>query len=121
MSNNTAERNGGGIYLHWSEVNCLANCVCNITGNVAPFNGGGVQALASTIDIYSGAVIYVSSNTAAKGGGILLEKNARITITKTAPNLETNVFDGILFFMSNVAVYGGGLYIYLMRQALPVT
>ena len=108
VSNNTAERNGGGIYLHWSELNCLANCVCNITENVAPFYGGGVQALASTIAAYSGAVIYVSDNTAAKGGGISLEKNARITITKTAPNFET---DGILFFMSNVAAFGGGLYV----------
>ena len=106
VSNNTAERSGGGIYLHWSKLNCFASSVCNIVGNSATLNGGGVQALGSTIAGYSDAVININKNQATRGGGISLVMNARITVTKTKRN-----FNEILFFESNVAVYGGAMYV----------
>ena len=94
----TANRNGGGIYLSNSELNCQRKSTFEVQNNTALHKGGGVHAISSSIKTtvtvssttalhYTGARINFTGNAAEKGGGISLEANAKLYILKYDYNI----------------------------------
>ena len=49
ISNSTAEKNGGAIFLYQSELTCLGNSKLSLLGNVAGEKGGAIHAISSSI------------------------------------------------------------------------
>ena len=93
IANNRASRNGGGIYLLNSELNCQMNSYLTFHANHAASKGGGIHAIGSSIKAisassneypydYSGTRLNFSLNKAEKGGGLSLEANAKFYILK---------------------------------------
>ena len=109
IANNTAWENGGGIYLHNSELNCYSKCLLELINNRAGGKGGGVYAIGSYISVENAGMISIQNNIAKRaGGGVTLELNSKLYIL---------VITGIvsppytLTFTNNSADYGGALYI----------
>jgi parallel beta-helix repeat protein len=66
IENNTAQKDGGGIYC-WAGTNVVVtNCI--ITGNMASLNGGGISFQSCT-PVVSGCTI-TGNTSAGAGGGI---------------------------------------------------
>ena len=124
LAHNTATRNGGGVYLSGSELNCQRNSTFTLFNNTAVHKGGGLHAIRSSIkatsDIdlgmaqYSGTRIYFTKNVAWFGGGLSLEANAKLYILKHSKvevwlnnYLDTNA----TIFTANSAEYGGAVYV----------
>ena len=49
LSNNTAEKNGGAIFLYQSELKCQDNGKLLLLGNIAGERGGAIHAISSSI------------------------------------------------------------------------
>ena len=81
VTNNTAARNGGGVYLSTSELNCQQNSTFLLINNTAVNKGGGLHAISSSIKAtsdftrYTGTKINLTNNVANRGGGLSLEAN----------------------------------------------
>ena len=121
---NTATRNGGGVYLLNSELNCKPRSNLGLLNNHARHKGGGLHAISSSITaasswkvIYTGTSVTFKSNTAEKGGGLSLEANANVNILKYDVILnfsdDQNVWglDNTLSFTANKADYGGAVFV----------
>ena len=94
IAHNTATRNGGGIYLSTSELNCQQKSNFVLFDNTAANKGGGVHAISSSIKAtssliawsqlyyYTGTRMTFTGNAAERGGGLSLEANAKLYILK---------------------------------------
>ena len=99
MAHNAATRNGGGVYLSTSELNCqqMSKFACTFQYYTAVHRGGGLHAISSSIKAistfainyyfqspsidnnqYLGTRIVFISNAAVRGGGLSLEANAKL-------------------------------------------
>jgi len=98
IQNNTANTNGGGVYVHKKagEATTLSITGADIHGNEA-VNGGGVALKDADLNITSGQI---NSNTASANGGGVYAANGTCTIS-----------GGDSVVSSNTAVNGGGFYI----------
>ena len=127
ISNNTAMVDGGGIFLHKSELHCKEYSTLLVYGNRAGTHGGGIGAVSSSIfatDTFEGQLqrygnetffmqgssMIVVKNQAKFGGGISLW-NSNLFITA----YSLNSFSGnnlVINFTENVATkYGGAIYV----------
>ena len=131
VTNNRAANNGGGIYLHQSELICNLGSTTEILENHATGSGGGIYAVSSFIKVtakvfYSQnqpmslvrekAALRFLENTAAQGGGLSLNTDSKLYIIEHHEFLnETgNIFDNVanaVSFSSNTANYGGALHV----------
>ena len=96
LSDNTAEKNGGVIFLYQSELKCQDNGKLFLLGNVAGERGGAIHAISSSIgtafnvlvvDINGSEYVRVSQiiftdNHAIKGGAVSLEVSTCIFSSK---------------------------------------
>ena len=114
MASNNATNSGGGIYLYQSEINCQDFCRLEILNNTAMEMGGGIQAISSSVKVYTGesqittSVVHFSRNLAKKGGGLCLEVNAKLYVLKPYSSKRSLY---ALQFTSNMAEYGGAVYV----------
>ena len=99
IDNNTAGRNGGGIYAIDDHVEINASTVSN---NTAGNDGGGIYSIAtssnpvpSSIDMFSSLVL--NNQATGSGGGILIDSD-RLSVFSSTVEL-------------NVAAVGGGILI----------
>lgn len=87
VAHNVANRNGGGIYLTESDLECLNKSTLNLFNNTAKHKGGGLHAISSFIKDISvlqatqvdTATLKFTNNIAERGGGLSLEANANFT------------------------------------------
>ena len=102
VDNNSANNNGGGLYLMMSELN-IRGYSLYITRNRAERTGGGLHADNSSI-IFEETAHFID-NDAENGGGISLENNALLN-GMSAESLS------VIDFTSNRARrHGGALYV----------
>ena len=127
IAHNIASRNGGGVHLTESEVNCLSDSTFLLVNNTATQKGGGIHAISSYIKANSTlkvtqyvdtAIINFTNNTAHRGGGLSLEANAKLVIYKYAKILLLTMYYPFMYnqsyaiiFSSNSADYGGAIYV----------
>ena len=130
IANNIASRNGGGVHLTESEVNCLSNSTFLLINNTATHKGGGIHAISSYIKAFSNlkvtemnvdtAIINFTNNIAQRGGGLSLEANAKFVILKYEDGeillLSTYYHytynqSYTMIFSGNSADYGGAIYV----------
>ena len=126
IAHNTATRNGGGVYLATSELNCQQMSTFVLFNNTAVHRGGGLHATSSSIKAistfainyyfqspyidnnqYLGTTIVFISNRAVKGGGLSLEANAKLYVLK----YNDREISTTIFFIANSADYGGAVYV----------
>ena len=116
IAHNDATRNGGGVYLLTSELNCLQDSTFVLHGNSADNRGGGFHAVSSSIKAtyyyyypsYLGTKVILTNNTAKFGGGLSLEANAKLNILKYG--VSTSIINTVIF-TTNHAEYGGAVYL----------
>ena len=120
ISNSTAGRNGGGIFLYQSELKCEGDSILSLLGNVAGNKGGAIHAISSSIktnfieDFFFSArsQIYFIENHAHKGGAVSLEVNAKLYIfIKVNIGINKDNLIASLTFTRNEADYGGAMYV----------
>ena len=127
IAHNTATRNGGGVYLSTSELNCQQKSIFIFFNNTAEQKGGGLHAISSSIkatsaftlqlQYYIGTRINFTNNAAERGGGLSLEANAKLYVLKydAIPNTDTTIFTATdtntTIFTANKADYGGAVYV----------
>ena len=125
ISNNTAMFDGGGIFLHKSELHCKEYSTLIIYGNRATTNGGGISALSSSIfatDTFKapllqnetfftqGSSMIVFKNQAKLGGGISLWNSNLFISAYSLSSFSGNNL--VINFTENVATnYGGAIYV----------
>ena len=132
IAHNTAIRNGGGLYLSTSELNCQEQSTFVLYNNTAMSKGGGLHAISSLIKAssnieyyingdhsntefyqYIGTRIYFTNNAAKFGGGLSLESNAKFNILKynyILSFISENAINTAIF-TANSAYYGGAVYV----------
>ena len=128
IAHNTAARNGGGVYLSNSELNCQKRSTFVLYNNTAIHKGGGLHAISSFIKAtssavskgwngkeYTGSKLSFHENQAENGGGLSLEANAKLYILKYDSIIVSeflNMYDtNTTIFMGNRAHYGGAVYV----------
>ena len=111
VTHNSANENGGGIYLYNSEMNC-SGCSLQLSHNTAKSRGGGIHAIASTIklrSVHSTVIVVFTCNTAEKGGGLSMESNSKLYIfggTRYFP-----MQDLAYYVHGNSADYGAAMFV----------
>ena len=130
ISNNSAENNGGGIYIGGSEENNLSELsLSNVTisNNSAANNGGGVYIGSSQTDKFAELRlldVQVTSNYAEESGGGVCCENVKNTTIKNTVLAENNANNGGgLFFrgsalsllnaavkLNSASALGGGIF-----------
>ena len=131
IAHNTATRNGGGVYLSTSELNCQQKSTFVLFNNTAEQKGGGLHAISSSIkatsafplqlQYYIGTRINFTNNAAERGGGLSLEANAKLYVLKydgipyyyyyTTTRIFTATDTNTTIFTANKADYGGAVYV----------
>ena len=120
ITHNTATRNGGGVYLSTSELNCQQMSMIVIFNNTAVHKGGGLHAISSSVKTtsastyrqYIGTRIIFTKNAAKRGGGLSLEANAKLYVLKYDWILYSADYDtNTAMFIANKADYGGAVYV----------
>ena len=126
VAHNTATRNGGGVYLSTSELNCQQKSTFVLFNNTAAQKGGGLHAISSSIKatsdfiwkrywfigLYTGTRINFTKNAAIRGGGLSLEANAKLYILKYFwIQFNTRHDTNATMFTANEADYGGAVYV----------
>ena len=135
IAHNTATRNGGGVYLSTSELNCQQKSTFVLFNNTAVHKGGGLHAIGSSIKATSDIYIYImytllqidyigtrinfTNNTAERGGGLSLEANAKLYVLKYDVirydyyyyNDRYSIDTNTTIFTANKADYGGAVYV----------
>ena len=135
IAHNRATRNGGGIYLSNSELNCQRRSTLRFYNNSAIHKGGGIHAISSSIKAisaaesnfefinetwaiaylyveYTGSILNFTRNVAEKGGGLSLEANAKLYVLKyDAIPIRTTNDTNTTFFTANIADYGGAVHV----------
>ena len=126
---NIATRNGGGVYISNSELNCQQRSTVLLFNNTATHKGGGLHAISSSIkatssvvskrwngkEYYTGSRLNFHENKAEKGGGLSLEANAKLYILNYDSIIVSefvNMYDtNTTTFTENSAQYGGAVYV----------
>ena len=127
IAHNVANRNGGGVYLMDSELNCQNVSMFALLHNTAAHRGGGLHTISSSIKAMSllltyapqadTATLYFANNVAQMGGGLSLEANAKLYVLKYQYG---GIWEGTTFlypqtdtiiFSANRADYGGAVYV----------
>ena len=127
IAHNTANRNGGGVYLSTSELNCQQRSIFVLFNNTAARKGGGLHAISSSIKAasllkyddqhidrrYYGTRMNITENAAGKGGGLSLEANSKLYILKYSSIHSYDAYHdtNTTIFTANSAVYGGAVYV----------
>ena len=129
IAHNTATRNGGGVYLSTSELNCQQKSTFVLFNNTAVHKGGGLHAIGSSIKAtsaftrpqYTGTKINFTNNAAERGGGLSLEANAKLYVLKydwityyynnSGIIISTITDTNTTIFTANKADYGGAVYV----------
>ena len=125
IAHNTASRNGGGVYLTESELQCLEKSIFILLNNTATHKGGGLHGISSSIMAISllktpqvdTATLNFTNNIAERGGGLSLEANAKLVILKYEYGdivFGNNVIyrqSYTIIFSANRASYGGAVYV----------
>ena len=133
IAHNTATRNGGGVYLSTSELNCQQKSTFVLFNNTAEQKGGGLHAIGSSIKAtsaitlqlqyyyYIGTRINFTNNAAERGGGLSLEANAKLYVLKydvipyydyyNTTRIFTATDTNTTIFTANKADYGGAVYV----------
>ena len=121
ITNNTAMDSAGGIYLYRSEVTCHFRSTVVLAGNSATNKGGGIYAIITIITVLSDrtsfheSYLLLEGNQAQQGGGIYLETASELHVLKSGkyspPKYPLNVTKTNVYFVSNSADFGGGVYI----------
>ena len=116
---NTASRNGGGVYLSTSELNCQQKSTFMLFNYIALEKGGGVHTISSSIKAslsfsdpkYTGTRINVIENSATRGGGLSLEANVKLYILKYIwiQFYYNYHYYNTITFTANSAEYGGAI------------
>ena len=107
VTHNSANENGGGIYLYNSEMNC-SDCSLQLSHNTAKSRGGGIHAIASTIklrSVHSTAKVVFINNIAEKGGGLSMESNSKLYMLG-------DLFSSMqVYYAGNSADYGAAIFV----------
>jgi hypothetical protein len=125
IAHNVANRNGGGVYLMDSELNCQNVSTFALLHNTAAHKGGGLHAISSSIKAMSlltipqldTATVYFANNIAQKGGGLSLEANAKLYVLKyhygdiAEGRVTLYPKANAIIFSANSAEYGGAVYV----------
>ena len=125
IAHNTATRNGGGVYLSTSELNCQQKSTFVLFNNTAVHKGGGLHAISSSIKAtsaicitytplridYTGTRISFTNNAAERGGGLSLEANAKLYVLKYDVISYYYIDTNTIIFTANKADYGGAVYV----------
>ena len=119
IAHNTATRNGGGVYLSTSELNCQQKSTFVLFNNTAVHKGGGLHAISSSIKAtsaytrpqYIGTRIIFINNKAERGGGLSLEANAKLYVLKYDVIFYYFIDTNTTIFIANKADYGGAVYV----------
>ena len=132
IKHNTATRNGGGVFLLNSELNCQRTSIFKLYNNTATYKGGGIHADSSSIkaasdhlflqcfsctndpsiQYYTGTRLQFAKNKAERGGGLSLEANAKLYILKHDRFANQDRYDvNTTIFTANIADYGGAVYV----------
>ena len=123
IAHNTATRNGGGVYLATSELNCQQKSTFVLSNNTAVHKGGGLHAISSSLKatsaykyyaerIYTGTRMNFTKNAAKMGGALSLEGNAKLYVLKYHSIIEYVYQDtNTTIFTANKADYGGAVYV----------
>ena len=127
-AHNVATRNGGGVHLLNSELNCQQRSNILLTRNNASGKGGGLHAISSSIKVisakmailsyqrlsyrYTGSIINFTNNKAERGGGLSLEANAKFYVLKLDfISIRHKIGINTASFTANTANYGGAVYV----------
>ena len=119
ITHNTADNNGGGIYLSNSELKCEEGCHLTLFNNIAGYKGGGIHVISLLIEITTAEESYyhlvstfmhIMGNKAKFGGGISFEANAKLYINTRRCN-DHQYFGYLVTFVKNLADYGGAVYV----------
>ena len=120
IAHNTAARNGGGVYLSTSELNCQQKCNFVLWNNTAAHKGGGLHAISSSVKAtsstarygytQSGARMVFLGNAAERGGGLSLEASAKLYVLKYDNGDDIDDANTTIF-TANSADYGGAVYV----------
>ena len=137
ISNYTAKKSGGGIFLSQSEMSCEMESRISLIRNSACQIGGGIHAVRSFINVdfyvhpfyypwdpstihyaYLGSLLTFTENSASKGGGVYLEEGAKLYVLKKTEYRSLSSFHDkqitplyVLIFAFNSAEYGGAVYV----------
>ena len=120
IAHNRADRNGGGVYLSKSELNCQHKSTLLLSNNYAGHRGGGLHAISSSIEVtsaystcscYTGARLHFNENSAEMGGGLALEANAELIILRYQYNTVNMVNEIVTFTANSAHSYGGAVYV----------
>lgn len=107
VSNNTALRTGGGIYLYKSTME-MREGTFSIAGNRAHDRGGGIYVISSDIRLNARSndatnLLVLADNEAHMGGGVFLEDYSKLSLISIS---------GMSIRLSgNVADYGAAIYV----------
>ena len=127
ITNNTATKSGGGLYLSQSDLYGLEASALTISNNTANDRGGGIHAISSSIKLtvtgskdtdaggnvyeqYQSSVLNITENKAIAGGAIFLEANSKLTLLKDYI-FEATTNRSAVNFVGNSARYGGAVYV----------
>ena len=132
IGGNSATKSGGGVYLQQSEFFCNSANITFTNNTAINGGGGGAYAVSSSIrldyitsEIEDDIIYYVGSqlvflkNKAKEGGALYLEFNAKLYVQMNEINhyrvrmfiSEKGLITKALIFASNVANYGGAIYV----------
>ena len=94
ITKNTVSGNGGGLYLHRSDLNFQDSSSTMLLENKAIDRGGGIYASDSFVTVFFNrssslrSLVNFTNNMAQMGGGMYLETAAEIRIVKMGEYLN---------------------------------
>ena len=111
VSQNLATRHGGGVFLSESEVFCQPSSLFRLDNNTARREGGGIYAVGSTIQVSivtNETLVSVVGNVAKRGGGLALNSNAKLYVLK---RMSFNASVYAVQITDNSAILGGAFFV----------
>ena len=131
VTHNSANENGGGIYLYNSEMGCQQRSSLRLLNNSAKNKGGGAHAISSSIrisasfhqyndrGIITDSEVHFMQNTGLKGGGLSLELNSKLysvlqdgdTSIEMCTAMQKSYLHTQLHFNQNLADYGAAIFV----------
>ena len=106
--NNSANKNGGSMYLDQSELVCGSRSGLTILNSTAAESGGGIHAVSTIIKMNASSNVTLCNNSAANGGALSLKTNSKVYVLKYTIN---DNISPTLNFMGNCANHGGAIFV----------
>ena len=122
--NNTARKNGGGVYLYRSNLVSIGFSHTVFSGNIAGGDGGGIYAISSSVTVFHKSQysqyyntdqinhVWIHDNKAERGGGMYMGANAKLYVLQydaTMYHFESGPYP--VTFEKNSAIHGGGIFV----------